>query len=88
MATSMFWFKFKDRVLCVLKLGALQESPGSFQVRTSCVTVGSVSRVSDSAAVIPATPGCTAAVVVVRVEAWETETGNSCEGASLGCSKR
>ena len=73
----MFWFKFGDRVFsCVLKLRALQEKPGSFQVGTSCAVVGSVSRLNDSAAVILATPGCTAA------------KGGSGEGGGLGGSER
>ena len=80
----MFWFKFGDRVFsCVLELRALQEKPGSFQVRTSCAVVGSLSHLSDSAAVIPATPGCTSAVIVVRAEAWETAKGSSGEGGDL-----
>ena len=77
----MFWFNFGDRVL---KLRALQGKPSSFQVRTSCAVVGSVSRVSDSLAVNPATPGCTSAVAVVRVEALEAGTGSSSEGGSSG----
>ena len=80
----MFWFKFGDRVFSsVLKLRALQGKSSSFQVRTSCAVVGSVSHPSDSAAVILATPGCTTTVVVVRAEAWEAVKGSSGEGGGL-----